>query len=97
MPTYDFVCRACGKKQERFQSIKDDSSPECCGKPTERVISGGQFILKGGGWPGKEIKRGSEDDYVRSASARARELKTEGRAAMEDVLTFKDVERMQPG
>lgn len=98
MPTYEFRCEACSKQEERQQSIKDDSRPECCGKPMARTISSAPgFILKGQGWTGQEIKRAAQDDYIRDASRRAKEIKEQGRAAMDDVLTFSDVERMNPG
>ena len=29
MPTYDYVCDACGHKFELFQSIKDDAQKKC--------------------------------------------------------------------
>jgi putative FmdB family regulatory protein len=53
MPTYEYRCNACAHEFEEFQSIKADRLEKCpaCGKLTlERLISGGAFQLKGGGW-----------------------------------------------
>ena len=56
MPTYEYICRDCGKRFDHFQSM---SSPalekyECCkNEPSivERVISGGTgLIFKGSGF-----------------------------------------------
>jgi putative FmdB family regulatory protein len=53
MPTYEYQCQACGHQLEAFQKITEDALKECpaCKKLTlERLISGGAFHLKGGGW-----------------------------------------------
>ncbi len=53
MPTYEYGCKACGHQFERDQSIKDapiKTCPECKKRKVQRLISGGAFILKGGGW-----------------------------------------------
>ena len=53
MPTYEYQCQACGHQLEAFQKITEDALKDCpaCNKPTlERLISGGAFHLKGGGW-----------------------------------------------
>jgi putative FmdB family regulatory protein len=53
MPTYDYACDACGHAFEREQRITEDAIKKCpkCGKQkARRMISGGSFILKGGGW-----------------------------------------------
>ena len=53
MPTYEYQCQACGHQLEAFQKITEDALKDCpaCNKPSlERLISGGTFLLKGGGW-----------------------------------------------
>ena len=54
MPTYEYVCRACGYEFEEFQSIKADPiavCPKCRKKKVERKIGlGGAVIFKGGGF-----------------------------------------------
>lgn len=53
MPTYDYGCEACGAQWELEQRISEDAIKKCpkCGKmKARRLISGGNFILKGSGW-----------------------------------------------
>lgn len=53
MPTYEYQCQACGHQLEAFQRITESALKDCpaCNKPSlERLISGGAFHLKGGGW-----------------------------------------------
>jgi len=53
MPTYQYQCDACGKGFELEQRITEDAIKKCvkCGKKkARRMISSGNFILKGGGW-----------------------------------------------
>ena len=53
MPTYSYLCDACGKTFELEQRISEDPVKKCavCGQPkARRQIVSGNFILKGGGW-----------------------------------------------
>src|ERR1700749_448103 len=53
MPTYEYVCTACANQWEEIQKISENPIEVCpkCGDSTaKRQISGGNFILKGGGW-----------------------------------------------
>ena len=53
MPTYDYACDACGHEFEKEQRITEKPVKKCpsCGKlKARRMIGGGGFILKGGGW-----------------------------------------------
>jgi putative FmdB family regulatory protein len=53
MPTYDYSCDNCGHEFEREQRITEKPLKKCpkCGKDeARRMIGGGGFILKGGGW-----------------------------------------------
>jgi putative FmdB family regulatory protein len=53
MPTYEYGCEACGKTWELEQRISEAPVKKCpkCGKlKAKRLISGGNFLLKGGGW-----------------------------------------------
>jgi putative FmdB family regulatory protein len=53
MPTYSYLCDACGSSFEIEQRITEDPIKKCveCGKPeARRQITSGNFILKGGGW-----------------------------------------------
>ena len=54
MPTYEYECRACGHRFEKYQSITEKAIKKCpqCGKAkAERLISGGAGVLfKGSGF-----------------------------------------------
>jgi len=54
MPTYDYVCSACGYRFEKFQQMKDDpikTCPECHQEAVQRLIGGGNgFLFKGSGF-----------------------------------------------
>ncbi len=53
MPTYDYACDACGHEFERQQRITEKplkKCPKCAKNKARRMIGGGGFILKGGGW-----------------------------------------------
>lgn len=52
MPTYEYECKACGKRFERRQAMTDSpiaACPECGGKVRRLVSGGAGFILKGSG------------------------------------------------
>ncbi len=53
MPTYSYICDACGESFEKEQRISEDPIKKCpnCGKSkARRQIVSANFILKGGGW-----------------------------------------------
>ncbi len=52
MPTYEYECTTCGYQFEKEQKITEDPIKDCpsCGNSVKRIISGGNFVLKGSGW-----------------------------------------------
>ena len=53
MPTYEYVCSSCANEWEEVHKISEpavEECPKCHNKTARRQISGGRFILKGGGW-----------------------------------------------
>lgn len=53
MPTYEYICTSCHHEWEAEQRIVEaplDTCPQCSQQTAKRQISGGNFILKGGGW-----------------------------------------------
>lgn len=53
MPTYEYVCTECDNHWEEVQKISEpavETCPKCAKSAAKRQISGGTFILKGGGW-----------------------------------------------
>ena len=70
MPTYEYLCSACGQAFEKFQSITAAPIKTCpsCGKnKAERKISGGAgFIFKGGGFYETDYR---SEGYKKAAEA----------------------------
>lgn len=58
MPTYDYKCSSCDTKKEVYHSINEKKSIFCdCGSEMFKTISKNiNFVLKGVGWSGKNIK-----------------------------------------
>ncbi len=54
MPTYDYVCDACGHALEIFQSMSEAPKKKCpkCGKSklSRRIGAGAGFLFKGSGF-----------------------------------------------
>lgn len=77
MPTYEYRCRDCGHRFERFQKMTEDPVSECpeCGEDAaERIISpGGGLIFKGPGFYATDYrdgpKPGRSGDDAASGSA----------------------------
>ena len=76
MPTYEYVCEACGFEFEKFQSIKADAITLCpnCGKETaQRLIgTGAGLIFKGSGfyitdYRSENYKSGAKKDVPAAA------------------------------
>jgi putative FmdB family regulatory protein len=86
MPTYHYACDACGHEFEREQRITEKPVKKCpdCGKlKARRMIAGGGFILKGGGWesdlysgPSNRAKSGSNGGDSKGAESKASESKS---------------------
>ena len=70
MPTYDYVCEACGHELEAFQRISDKSLRKCpeCGKlKLKRLIGAGAgLIFKGSGFYTTDYR---SSDYKSQAEA----------------------------
>ena len=70
MPTYEYECKACSHRFERFQSITEKPIRKCpeCGKlQARRLISAGAgFIFKGSGFYQTDYR---SDEYKKKAKA----------------------------
>ena len=87
MPTYEYLCNACGHEFEREQRITDDpvkTCPEYRKRKVERLISRTSFVLKGSGWysdlyssqkPGKDKGAESGSDAGADAKSEASDKK----------------------
>lgn len=86
MPTYEYVCDACGAEHEVFQSIKDDPLKKCpaCKKSKLRrkLGVGGGFIFKGSGFYITDYRSDSYKDAAKKESGGdAKPAATDGAAA----------------
>ena len=67
MPTYDYLCRSCGHRFEKFQNIMAEpirECPLCKSRNVTRLLTGGAgLIFKGSGF--------YETDYKNSHSSPA--------------------------
>ncbi|MEK7713626.1 MAG: FmdB family zinc ribbon protein [Deltaproteobacteria bacterium] len=65
MPTYDYLCSKCGHEFGVHQKMSDSPINICekCGGEVTKLISSGNFLLKGGGWyaDGYSSKKGASD------------------------------------
>ena len=53
MPTYEYQCKQCGLRFERFQNIKEEpirECPECSGDVKKLISAGAGIIFKGSGF-----------------------------------------------
>jgi len=70
MPTYEYVCEACGHELEVFQSITASPKrkcPECKKQKLKRKIGGGAgFLFKGSGFYLTDYR---SDSYKKGADA----------------------------
>jgi len=60
MPTYEYECKKCGKRFERYQSINARplrKCPECDGRVRRIIGAGGGVIFKGSGFYETDYKR----------------------------------------
>jgi putative FmdB family regulatory protein len=69
MPTYEYDCPKCGTF-ELFQSMSDEALKRCptCRSKVEKLISGGNFLLKGGGWYADGYEKKSSSSTTESAT-----------------------------
>ncbi len=86
MPTYDYICDACGHEFEAFESIKADPQrvcPTCHAESLRRKIGPGAAILfKGSGfyqtdYRSESYKKGADADKSSSKPADSGAAKSE--------------------
>ena len=70
MPTYDYVCDACGHELELFQSMSESPKRKCpeCGrlKLKRRIGAGGGILFRGSGFYQTDYR---SDSYKSGAKA----------------------------
>jgi putative FmdB family regulatory protein len=84
MPTYDYLCDACGHEFEEFQSINEPLLRKCpeCKKPKLRRLfgTGAAVVFKGSGfyqtdYRSESYKKGAEKDKPKTESTEKSESK----------------------
>lgn len=79
MPTYDYICDACGHEFEAFESIKADPQKDCpeCGKRTLRrkIGAGAAILFKGSGFYQTDYR---SDSYKKAAKAESSSSESSG-------------------
>jgi putative FmdB family regulatory protein len=82
MPTYDYVCDACGHEFELFQSMMDPvkrKCPKCKKSKLRRLIGAGAAIMfKGSGFYKTDYR---SDSYKKQAEAEKPSTASESKAA----------------
>jgi putative FmdB family regulatory protein len=91
MPTYDYVCDACGHEFELFQSITDPVKRKCpeCSKPKLRRLigTGAAIMFKGSGfyktdYRSESYKKQAEADKSHGSSeAKSSDAKSESKTS----------------
>ena len=60
MPTYDYTCNDCEEEFEMILRVAEmddvQECPECGSTDTKRMFMVGNFVLKGDGWSGKNMR-----------------------------------------
>jgi putative FmdB family regulatory protein len=77
MPTYSYRCSACNHTFDKVQRITEDAIKVCeaCGaEAASRLITSGNFLLKGSGWyqdlySGSSNKKGDASSLSSSTKA----------------------------
>ena len=75
MPTYDYLCDACGHKFEEFQMMSEamlTKCPECKKKKLRRLIgSGSSIIFKGSGFYETDYRSEAYKNAAKADAAKA--------------------------
>ncbi len=82
MPTYVYVCDACGAQFEQFQSFKDEPVRTCpsCAGAVRRVFQPVGIVFKGSGWYITDSRKSSSASVSGDDSSGKSEKPTTGDA-----------------
>ncbi len=83
MPTYEYLCTACGHRFEELQPINDPPLRTCprCGEAVERLMGAGAgFIFRGAGFYATDYR---SKEYAQKASSESAPAKPAAPAATE--------------
>ena len=93
MPTYEYECRQCGHRFEKFQSMKDEPLKQCekCGGEVRRLIgTGAGIIFKGSGFYQTDYRSKSYKDKAKSEGGDSGAKKESSETKKESSETKKD-------
>ena len=76
MPTYEYVCDACGHPFERFQKMNEPPVRKCpeCGrqKARRRISAGGGIVFKGPGFYATDYRKPSPGEAKKPKEAKSK-------------------------
>jgi putative FmdB family regulatory protein len=77
MPTYEYLCQACGSRFETWQKITDDPIETCptCGDHVHRVLYPVGLVFKGSGFYKTDNRGGSTSSGGSTESSGSSEAK----------------------
>ncbi len=85
MPTYDYICDACGHEFEAFESIKADPQKDCpkCARPKLRrkIGAGAAILFKGSGFYQTDYR---SESYKKAAKAESSSASGNGKEGVRD-------------
>ena len=88
MPTYDYVCEACGHAFEHFQSMSSKrlrTCPKCGKRKLDRLVgSGAGVIFKGSGFYETDYKRSGTPAPAEGGGSEAKPAKDTSADAKKD-------------
>ena len=90
MPIYKYECKTCGHIFEDLRGFNDpnpEACPECAEADIQRLISGGNFHLKGSGWYVTDYGGSTPSDGASSAGKGASSASESGSGESADSAT----------
>ena len=91
MPTYDYICEACGHHWELFQRITEDPIKKCpaCNrrKAVRQFGTGAAVVFKGSGFYETDYR---SESYKKSAAAESKSSSESGKGSSEGSKTKSD-------
>ena len=103
MPTYEYECRTCGHRFERFQSMTEEPVSKCprCAGPVDRLIGAGAGVLfRGSGFHSTDYRsdsyRKAQEKEKRSSESGKGEKAEKGKKGKSDSSPKSDSSKKKP-
>lgn len=95
MPTYDYVCDACGHEMELFQRITEGPKKKCpaCGKNKLRRLigTGGAVLFKGSGFYETDYRSKAYSEAAKKEKSASTETKKDTKDAAKPAKADKPI------